>query len=48
MSNDINTQSQAYNTGFEARNQGEPKSSCPYAAGTVDAINWIAGWADAA
>jgi len=45
---DINTKSEAYNTGFEARVQGEPVSANPYPAGTVDAINWSAGWRDAA
>jgi len=42
--NDINTNSDAYNTGFEAANQGEPVSANPYAAGTWDADNWAAGW----
>ncbi len=43
----INTNSEAYNTGFEARVQGEPKTANPYPVGTVDADNWIAGWSDA-
>ena len=45
---DINTKSEAYNTGFEARVQGDPVRANPYPAGTVDASNWIAGWKDAA
>lgn len=40
----INPQSEAYNTGFEAANQGEPKSSNPYPAGTWNSDNWIAGY----
>jgi ribosome modulation factor len=44
---DINTKSEAYNTGFEAGFRGEPVNANPYPAGTVDAINWTAGWKDA-
>ena len=46
--NDINKNSDAYNTGFEARVQNEPVSANPYSGSTVDAINWIAGYNDAA
>lgn len=42
-----NDRSQAYDTGYEARVQGEPKSANPYPAGTWDAEEWIAGWNDA-
>jgi len=41
---DINTKSEAYNTGFEAKTQGEPQSANPYPAGSWDAKNWAAGW----
>jgi len=44
---DINTNSEAYNTGYEAASQGEPRTACPYATGTWDASNWIAGYDDA-
>ena len=44
MKTEINTASEAYNTGFEAAKQGEPRTACPYAAGTCDADNWFAGW----
>lgn len=40
----INTDSDAYNTGFEAAKQGESRKDCPYAAGTWDADNWLAGY----
>ena len=40
----INTNSEAYNTGYEAARQGEPRSANPYCRGTVDAANWLAGW----
>ena len=46
MTTEINTASEAYNTGFEAAKQGEPRTACPYAAGTWDADNWLAGWTD--
>lgn len=41
---DINKNSEAYHTGFESHNQGEPRTACPYLANTIDAINWAAGW----
>jgi ribosome modulation factor len=44
MNVEINTNSEAYNTGFAAAEAGEPRTACPYAAGTWDAINWLAGW----
>ena len=44
---DINTESEAYNTGFEARAQGEPITGNPYPDGSWDAGNWSAGWFDA-
>ena len=47
MTTEINTASDAYNTGYEAAKQGEPRTACPYAAGTWDADNWLAGWDDA-
>ena len=44
ISANINTNSEAYNTGYEAAKQGEPRSANPYCRGTVDAANWLAGW----
>jgi len=35
--------SEAYNTGFEAAKQGEPKSANPYTAGW-DHDQWDLGW----
>jgi ribosome modulation factor len=43
----IDPNSDAYNTGYEAFQQGEPYESCPYAAGTWDYDNWQAGWKSA-
>ena len=42
--NDINTNSEAYNTGYEAAKLLEPRSANPYCRGTVERINWDAGW----
>ena len=44
----INTNSAAYNTGYEAAKQGEPRSANPYCRGTWNYANWLAGWDDAA
>ena len=44
--NDINTNSDAYNTGYEAARQGEPRSANPYARRTVDRLDWDPGWVD--
>ena len=41
---EINTNSEAYNTGYEAARQGEPRSANPYCRGTWDYANWLAGW----
>ena len=41
---EINVNSDAYNTGYEAAKQGEPRSANPYCRGTIDAANWLAGW----
>ena len=41
---EINKSSDAYNTGFEAYIQGEGRDANPYAAGTWDAKNWLAGF----
>jgi hypothetical protein len=46
MMTEINKESEAYNTGFEAAKQGEPRTANPYAAGTWDSDNWFAGWDD--
>ena len=40
----INTNSEAYNTGYEAAKQGEPRDANPHCRGTVDYANWLAGW----
>ena len=48
LTNNINVNSEAYNTGYEAARQGEWRSANPYCYGTVDAANWLAGWDDAA
>jgi hypothetical protein len=37
-------ESEAYQTGFEAANQGEPRSANPYSKGTWDSDEWFAGW----
>lgn len=36
--------SEAYNTGFEASAQSDPRTANPYAAGTWDSDAWFAGW----
>ena len=41
---DINEQGEAFNSGYEAADQGEPKEECPYPKGTWDRKNWMAGW----
>ncbi len=41
---EINVNSEAYNTGYEAAVQGEARTDCPYAAGTWDRDNWLAGY----
>ena len=44
MKTEINASSEAYNTGFEAAQQGEARTACPYAAGTWERDNWLAGY----
>jgi ribosome modulation factor len=44
----INTESEAYNTGYESHEQGEARNANPYGKGTWDADNWYAGWDAAA
>ena len=44
MANDINTDSDAYNTGYAAHDAGEPRTANPYVTGTWESINWLAGW----
>lgn len=44
----INVNSEAYNTGYEAAKQKAPRSSNPYHRGTVDHANWDAAWVDVA
>lgn len=41
---DINTESEAYNTGFEACKRGEPITANPYPPESWDSDNWSAGW----
>ena len=36
--------SEAYNTGYEARVQEEPRKANPYPTGSWDSDNWLAGW----
>ena len=40
----IATDSDAYNTGFEAAKQGEPRNANPYAVCTWDYDQWDFGW----
>ena len=42
--NDINTKSDAYNTGYQAALCGESLAHNPYQRGTWDSINWVAGF----
>ena len=44
----IDVNSEAYNTGYEAATQKAPRSSNPYCRGTVDHANWDAAWEDVA
>ena len=44
LTNNINVNSEAYNTGYEAARQGEPHIANPYCRGTWDYANWLAGW----
>ena len=44
----IMTNSEAYNTGYEAAAQDEPRSANPYAIGTWDSDQWFSGWDDEA
>jgi ribosome modulation factor len=44
----MNTESEAFNTGYEAYRQGEPRNANPYCAGTYDSQEWFAGWDEAA
>ena len=39
--------SEARDTGFEARMQGEPISANPYEQSTWEADEWTVGWCDA-
>lgn len=41
--------SEAYDTGFEAHERGEPRDNVTrhYAAGTWNAAEWLNGWDDA-
>lgn len=41
---DVNEDRDAFNTGFAACENDDPKSSNPYEKGTWDSLNWIAGW----
>lgn len=43
---EINAESEAYNTGYEAAIQGAPKSANPYGPDTYDHAQWDAGWDD--
>lgn len=39
--------SEAFNTGFEAYEQCEPRTANPHGKGTWDAQEWYAGWDEA-
>jgi ribosome modulation factor len=41
---EINEESEAFNTGYQAAIEHEPKDANPYPAGTWNAKNWDAGW----
>jgi ribosome modulation factor len=41
---EINTASEAYQTGVEAKAQGENRADCPYDPQTWEADNWLAGY----
>jgi len=41
---EVNEDSDAFNTGYAAGDNGDAKKSNPYAKGTWDSLNWIAGW----
>lgn len=41
---EINETGESFNTGYAAGGAGEDRTACPYAAGTWDAANWLAGW----
>lgn len=40
----VEHKSEAYHTGFEAHQQGEPRIANPYATGTWDSDEWFKGW----
>jgi len=43
--NNIDVKSEAYNTGDAARQSGESRNNdCPYAIGTWERENWLAGF----
>lgn len=39
--------SEPYHTGFEAHEQGEPRTANPHGAGTWDWYEWFKGWDEA-
>lgn len=43
---DINENSEAYHTGYEAHSQNASITANPYVLGTWDSDNWIAGYVD--
>lgn len=43
----LRNDSEAYHTGYEAHEQGEPRTANPYATGTWDSEQWFLGWDDA-
>jgi hypothetical protein len=36
----------AYDKGFQARQEGEPETANPYPPDTEDALDWVTGWLD--
>ena len=44
----VEYKSEAYHTGYEAYDQGEPRTANPYSKGTWDREEWFKGWDEAA
>ena len=45
--NELEHRSEAYRAGFKAREDDVSREGNPYAAGTIEADEWFAGWDDA-
>lgn len=46
MATEINTNSEAYNDGYESAKQGLARTACPYEAQAWNRIQWLAGYDD--